>query len=133
VSPSVSDGVPSAVQHAVWCDQEEIFGPILPIIAVRSIDDAIEFVNDRPQPLALYVFTNSSVRRNSVPFSLVLAKQWNNFNASLRVIPQKISERVLNSTTSGGACVNDTVMHTVNPFMPFGGAVCVLARDPSMG
>lgn len=42
-------------------DQEEIFGPLLPVLKVRGIDEAIEFVNDRPQPLALYVFTSSSV------------------------------------------------------------------------
>ena len=73
--------------------QEEIFGPLLPILTVKSVDDAIEFVNDRPQPLALYVFTSSS----------------------------KTADKVLNNTTSGGACVNDTVMHTANPNLPFGG------------
>ena len=73
--------------------QEEIFGPLLPVIAVDSIDDAIAFVNDRPQPLALYVFTASS----------------------------KTAERVLGNTTSGGACVNDAIMHCTNPHLPFGG------------
>ncbi len=43
------------------CVQEEIFGPILPVITVPSIDAAIHFINDRPQPLGLYVFTGSSV------------------------------------------------------------------------
>jgi Aldehyde dehydrogenase family len=66
------------VETPLWCaEQEEIFGPILPIVAVRSIDDAIEFVNDRPQPLALYVFTSSSVRWCALfwPSPLVFAAQ----------------------------------------------------------
>lgn len=41
------------------CPQDEIFGPILPVISVRTVEDAITFVNDRPQPLALYIFSSS--------------------------------------------------------------------------
>ena len=73
--------------------QEEIFGPLLPIVAVDSIDAAIDFVNDRPKPLALYVFSSSS----------------------------ETAEHVLASTSSGGACVNQTILHINTPSMPFGG------------
>jgi aldehyde dehydrogenase (NAD+) len=72
---------------------EEIFGPLLPVIAVDSIDDAIEFVNDRPKPLALYVFAGSSAT----------------------------ADHVLERTSSGGACVNQTILHINTPTMPFGG------------
>jgi aldehyde dehydrogenase (NAD+) len=73
--------------------QEEIFGPLLPIVAVDSIDDAIDFVNDRPKPLALYVFSGSP----------------------------ETAEHVLASTSSGGACVNQTILHINTPNLPFGG------------
>jgi aldehyde dehydrogenase (NAD+) len=72
---------------------EEIFGPLLPVLPVDSIDQAIEFVNDRPKPLALYVFTENG----------------------------DTAEKVLHSTSSGGACVNDTMMHLSVPDLPFGG------------
>lgn len=48
------------VQETEPVMQEEIFGPILPIVNVRSVDEAIEFINRREKPLALYVFSNSS-------------------------------------------------------------------------
>jgi aldehyde dehydrogenase (NAD+) len=73
--------------------REEIFGPLLPILAVPSVDDAIKFVTARPKPLALYVFTNSG----------------------------KTSKRVLELTSSGGAVVNDAVIHNAVPDLPFGG------------
>jgi acyl-CoA reductase-like NAD-dependent aldehyde dehydrogenase len=73
--------------------QEEIFGPLLPIVHVRSLDEAIDVVNQKPRPLALYVFTNSKAR----------------------------AEEVLNRTNSGGALVNDTIMHISCPALPFGG------------
>ena len=73
--------------------QEEIFGPLLPVIGVESIDDAISFVNSRPHPLALYVFAE----RNEVV------------------------DRVVDRTTAGGVTVNGTIMHLTNPALPFGG------------
>jgi len=73
--------------------QEEIFGPLLPIVSVNSIDEAIDFVNDRPKPLALYIFTSSS----------------------------DTVDRVLGETSSGGACVNHTILHIGSATMPFGG------------
>jgi len=73
--------------------QNEIFGPVLPIIPVDSIDQAVDFVNGREKPLALYVFT----RR------------------------QEVEDDVVNRTSSGGVCVNGTIMHIGTPVMPFGG------------
>jgi len=63
--------------------QEEIFGPILPILTVDTLQEAITFVQDREKPLALYVFSKR----------------------------QKVVDEVLARTSSGGACVNDAVIH----------------------
>jgi coniferyl-aldehyde dehydrogenase len=73
--------------------QEEIFGPILPIISYDRLDDAIAYVNERPRPLALYWF--GSDRANQ--------------------------ERVLTKTISGGVTVNDAMMHFLQEDLPFGG------------
>jgi aldehyde dehydrogenase (NAD+) len=72
---------------------EEIFGPILPVVPVTDVDEAIRFVNERDRPLALYFFSESDA----------------------------VQERVLEQTSSGGACVNATVMHVAVPDLPFGG------------
>ncbi len=74
--------------------QEEIFGPILPIRAVDSMPEALAYVKDRPRPLALYYFDEDRAR----------------------------AEQVMTETISGGACVNDTVVHLANFNMPFGGS-----------
>ena len=81
------------VRHDSRIMAEEIFGPILPIIPVSSVDEAVTFVTERPHPLALYVF---SERKNVV-------------------------ERVINETTAGGVTVNGTLLHLTNPNLPFGG------------
>ena len=73
--------------------QEEIFGPIFPIVTFRTTDEAIHFVQEREKPLALYYFSES--------------KQ------SIR--------KVLKHTSSGGTCINDTIMHIANEKLPFGG------------
>ncbi len=73
--------------------QDEIFGPILPIKTYRQLDEAIDYVNDHPRPLALYVFSDDKAAQ----------------------------DKVLTRTTSGGACVNETVMHVAQEDMPFGG------------
>ena len=73
--------------------QEEIFGPIFPIVTFRTTDEAINFVQEREKPLALYYFSES--------------KQ------SIR--------KVLKHTSSGGTCINDTIMHIANEKLPFGG------------
>jgi aldehyde dehydrogenase (NAD+) len=72
---------------------EEIFGPILPVLPVDGIDQAIEFVNQREKPLALYVFTKN----------------------------KESAERVLQRTSSGGVSVNDIAAHFMPHELPFGG------------
>jgi coniferyl-aldehyde dehydrogenase len=73
--------------------QEEIFGPILPVVTYDRLDDAIAYVNARPRPLALYFFGNDS----------------------------ETQRRVLERTTSGGVLVNDTILHYAQDDLPFGG------------
>jgi coniferyl-aldehyde dehydrogenase len=73
--------------------QDEIFGPILPLVAVESVDAAIDYVNARPRPLALYHFDHDRAR----------------------------TERVLERTIAGGVTVNDTVLHFAQNELPFGG------------
>ena len=73
--------------------KEEIFGPILPIITVNSIDEGIAFVNDRPKPLALYAFSDND----------------------------EVLDHIISRTSSGSVCTNDTMMFMTNPELPFGG------------
>ncbi len=73
--------------------EEEIFGPILPVLTCESTDEAIRYINARPRPLALY---------------------WFGTDASAR-------ERVMASTVSGGVSINDTLMHVAHEGLPFGG------------
>ncbi len=72
--------------------QEEIFGPVLPMLEFKNRDEAIAFVRSREKPLALYYFGNVSD-----------------------------GKEVLRRTSSGGACINDTIMHIANENIPFGG------------
>jgi aldehyde dehydrogenase (NAD+) len=73
--------------------QEEIFGPVLPVLTYTYLQEAIEFVRERPRPLSLYAFTRDREKQS----------------------------RVLRETISGGACINDTMVHYSNPRLPFGG------------
>jgi aldehyde dehydrogenase (NAD+) len=73
--------------------QEEIFGPILPIVTYKGLQEAIQFVNDRPKPLAMYIFSHS---RHNV-------------------------RKIINETSSGGAAINETILHVGNHHLPFGG------------
>ncbi|MCD4501502.1 coniferyl aldehyde dehydrogenase [Chromobacterium vaccinii] len=73
--------------------QEEIFGPILPVVAYDKFDEALAYVNARPRPLALYLFDDDPLR----------------------------IDRVLQETISGGVSVNDTLLHVVQEDLPFGG------------
>lgn len=73
--------------------QEEVFAPILPVLTWTELDEAIEFVRERPKPLALYLFTKD---RNT-------------------------EKRVLDNCSFGGGCINDTVIHLATPHMGFGG------------
>lgn len=73
--------------------EEEIFGPILPVLTYTSLDDVIDQVNARPKPLALYIFSED----------------------------QNMADLVLAKTSSGGAAVNDVIRHMLEPNLPFGG------------
>lgn len=73
--------------------QEEIFGPVLPILVVENMDEAQRFVQNREKPLACYIFTSS----------------------------RKTRRKFVCYTSIGGGCVNDTVMHLTTPNLPFGG------------
>ncbi|TMU84574.1 aldehyde dehydrogenase [Bacillus sp. BHET2] len=73
--------------------QDEIFGPIFPVIEYEDLDEVIEFVTERPKPLALYLFTSDPLAE----------------------------EKINGSISYGGGCVNDTLMHIVTPYLPFGG------------
>jgi aldehyde dehydrogenase (NAD+) len=89
VAPTVLTGI----GRGDPCMAEEIFGPILPVLAVDSLPEAVAIVNDGDKPLALYVF---SERDSEV-------------------------DQVVAGTSSGGVCVNGTILHIVNPHLPFGG------------
>lgn len=73
--------------------QDEIFGPILPVVTYRDIEEAVAYVNARPRPLALYHFDHDRAR----------------------------TRRVLDACIAGGVCVNDTVLHFAQSRLPFGG------------
>lgn len=73
--------------------KEEIFGPILPIMTYNTLEEAIQLINDKPKPLALYLFSQN----------------------------KKHIKQVLKNTSSGGACINDVLIHISNPKLPFGG------------
>ncbi len=89
IAPTVIDNV-SADDPIM---QEEIFGPLLPVIAYDDIEEAVAFVNGRPRPLALYVFSRD----------------------------RALQDRVLSATSSGGAAVNDVVIQETIAGLPFGG------------
>lgn len=73
--------------------QEELFGPVMPVVPYRSLDDAIDYVNDRDRPLALYFFSYDKTQQ----------------------------KKVLERTHAGGVTINDTLMHIAQDDMPFGG------------
>ncbi|MFO7820947.1 MAG: aldehyde dehydrogenase family protein [Lentisphaeria bacterium] len=73
--------------------QDEIFGPILPVLNFQHLQEAVEFVNQRPKPLALYLFSSDRHSQNTI----------------------------LEHTSAGGVCINDTIMQLGAPPLPFGG------------
>ena len=75
------------------CMQEEIFGPVLPVVTYTKVDEAIAYVNDRPRPLALYYFGHD----------------------------RETIDRVLSETISGGVTINETMLHFAQDDLPFGG------------
>jgi len=78
-------------QHKIM--EEEIFGPILPILTVDSKEQAVDFINSRDKPLAMYIFSSNSSE----------------------------AEFFLKNTSAGGAVINDTLLHLTNAELPFGG------------
>jgi aldehyde dehydrogenase (NAD+) len=90
VAPTIVDGVsPEDLAR-----EEEVFGPVLPVLEFGDVAEAIGIVDRLPPPLALYVFSRS----------------------------RAFQERVLRETVAGGGCVNDTTIHFTSVFLPFGGA-----------
>ena len=73
--------------------QQEIFGPILPVIPYDHFDEVVQYINARPRPLALYLYS---------------------FN-------KKLQHKILTSTHAGGVCLNDAAFHVANDDLPFGG------------
>lgn len=87
---------PTILDSITWDDpvmQDEIFGPILPVLTFKKMDDVISELKHREKPLALYYFGEK----------------------------EKNQEKVMNSLSFGGGCVNDTLYHLANPNLPFGG------------
>ncbi len=89
IAPTVLDSV--SLESSLM--QEEIFGPILPVLTYSDVAQAIAIVNQRPKPLALYLFSHN----------------------------KNLQRRILQSTSSGSVCINDTVMQFAVPGLPFGG------------
>lgn len=89
IAPSILDGVLETDPVM----QEEIFGPVMPVLAVDSMDEACRFVKGRPSPLALYLFTGD----------------------------RNVERRFLREVPFGGGCINDTIIHLATPYMGFGG------------
>jgi len=88
ISPTIID----EVQPDFAIMQEEIFGPLMPILTFGQMDEVLDYINSHEKPLAFYYFGTNADAKN-----------------------------VLHKTSSGGGCVNDTIMHIANHNMPFGG------------
>jgi hypothetical protein len=95
-----------ACLRAVLRVLQEIFGPLLPVVSVASVDAACEIIRSKSHPLAMYIFSSKAA----------------------------VVDRILASTTAGGVTVNDTMLHPTNPHLPFGGVggcVCPPPPPPS--
>lgn len=87
---------PTVLTDITWKDkvmEDEIFGPILPVLDYENLNDTLQVINQHPKPLALYIFAES----------------------------KQVQDTVLNSVSFGGGCINDTVYHISSPYLPFGG------------
>ncbi len=89
IEPTVIDGVETHFRIM----QEEIFGPLLPILVYDELDDVIDYIESKEHPLALYLFTSNP----------------------------KVEKRILNECSFGGGCINDTIIHLASSHMGFGG------------
>ena len=87
---------PTVMADINWEDAvmgEEIFGPLLPVLTYKTLDEAISIVESHPHPLALYCFTND----------------------------RRVKAEILRKCRFGGGCINDTIIHLATSEMPFGG------------
>ncbi|MFZ3577104.1 aldehyde dehydrogenase [Virgibacillus sp. DJP39] len=89
IEPTIIDGI--AWEDAIM--QEEIFGPLLPVLTFSKLEEAISVLKDKEKPLSLYYFGENN----------------------------KSQQRILDSLSFGGGCINDTLYHLANPYLPFGG------------
>src|SRR5690606_17152707 len=89
IAPTILD----EVQESHPLMQEEIFGPLLPVLTYEKLDDAFAKIKERPNPLACYVFTNDPA----------------------------VEDRVVEEVPFGGGCINNALVHVGNPHLPFGG------------
>lgn len=83
----------TSVKESSAIMQEEIFGPVLPVITFKNLQEAIDLVNSKNKPLALYIFSDSKQNQH----------------------------KIISETSAGGTCVNDVLVHISNPNLPFGG------------
>lgn len=72
---------------------EEIFGPIMPVLSFKTLEEATALINEKEKPLALYIFSN---KNKNIDF-------------------------IMQNTSAGGTCINDTILHITQPYLPFGG------------
>ncbi len=87
---------PTILSPVDWDDplmNEELFGPLLPVLTYRSLEEVIEKIQSRPRPLALYLFSENKAHQ----------------------------QMIVNRLSFGGGCINDTVIHLATPYLPFGG------------
>jgi len=87
---------PTIITDVSWEDkimQNEIFGPILPVLEYINLDEAIAKINKNPKPLAIYIFSND----------------------------KEVQDKILRGTSSGGVCINDCLSHISSEHLPFGG------------
>ncbi|WP_349408439.1 aldehyde dehydrogenase [Pseudalkalibacillus sp. SCS-8] len=87
---------PTVLDDIDWKDpimEEEIFGPILPVLSFEHIDEVVNNVRKHPKPLALYLFSES----------------------------KRQQDHIIDSLSFGGGCINDTLIHVASPYLPFGG------------
>lgn len=87
---------PTVLTNVSWDEpimEDEIFGPILPVLEYDNLSDVMEAIHRQPKPLACYIFTES----------------------------KSVQDKILNNVSFGGGCVNDTIYHVASPHLPFGG------------
>ncbi|MCY6372027.1 aldehyde dehydrogenase [Clostridium ganghwense] len=90
---------PTIIDNVTWENkvmQDEIFGPIFPVLEYNDLSEVITMVNNYPKPLAVYIFSNN----------------------------KQVQKRILHNISFGGGCINDTIMHVASSYIPFGGVGC---------